>query len=169
MRTALREGNASEFQRLVKANPKSVNARGQDGWTPLMYAALYGDVGSCKLLLDRGAVVNASNAAGGTALIYAVDDLGKTKLLLERGADPNVRSGEGRTALMIAVGKSEPFPVIKLLLEKGADAKLKLPDGRGALALAAADPQSLQLLLDRGATPPLPLSAALAFALPGML
>ncbi len=162
MRTALREGKASEFQRLVEANPKAVNAKGQDEWTPLMYAALYGDVESCKLLLDRGAVVNASNAAGGTALMYAVDDFAKTKLLLERRADPNMRSGEGRTALMIAVGKSEPFPVVKLLLEKGADAKLKLPDGRGALALAAADPQSLHLLLDRGATPPLPLSAALA-------
>ena len=48
MRTALREGKPAEFQRLVKANPKSVNAKGQDGWTPLMYAALYGNVESCQ-------------------------------------------------------------------------------------------------------------------------
>jgi ankyrin repeat protein len=64
---------------------------------------------------------------------------------------------------MIAVGNSGCFPVVKLLLERGADAKLALPDGRGTLALAATslDARVLQLLLDRGATPPLPVSAAL--------
>jgi ankyrin repeat protein len=164
MRSALREGNPAGFQRLLKASPQSVNAKGQDGWTPLMYAALYGSVESCKLLLNRGAAVNAKNDAGATALMYAVDDAAKTKLLLERGADPNLRSGEGRTALLIAVGTSGAFPVVKLLLEKGADAKLSLPDGRGALALAgnSPDPRVLQVLLDRGAAKPLPLASALS-------
>jgi ankyrin repeat protein len=109
MRTALREGKLAEFERLLKANPKSVSGTGQDGWTPLMYAALYGNVESCKLLLGEGAAVNARNTAGGTALMYAVDDVAKVKLLLERGADPNLRSGEGRTALMIAVANSGSF------------------------------------------------------------
>ena len=164
MRTALREGKPADFQRLVKASPKAINAKGQDGWTPLMYAALYGNVDSGRLLLDRGALVNARNDAGGTALMYAVDDVAQTKLLLERGADPNLCSGEGRTALLIAVGNSGSYPVVKLLLEKGANATLSLPDGRGALALAvnSMDPQVLQLLLDRGATKPLPLSFAMS-------
>ena len=137
MRTALREGEPDKFQLLVKANSGSVNAKGA-GWvvTPDV-AALYGSVESVRLLLDRGALVNAQNDAGGTALMYAVDDIAKTKLLLERGADPNLRSGEGRTALMIAVANSRSFPVVKLLLEKGADAKTSLPDGRGTLALAS--------------------------------
>ena len=43
-----------------------------------MYAALYGDVESSRLLLDRGALVNARKDAGGTALMYAVDDVAKT-------------------------------------------------------------------------------------------
>ncbi len=164
MRTALRGGKSAEFGRLLKASPKSANGTGQDGWTPLMYAALYGNVESCQLLLNQGAAVNARNTAGGTALMYAVDDVAKAKLLLERGADPNLRSGEGRTALMIAVANSGSFPVVKLLLENGADAKLTLPDGRGALALAAnsSDARVLRLLLDRGATSPLSLSAALS-------
>ena len=51
-----------------------------------MYAALHGDVDTIKLLVNRGAQVNARNDAGGTALVYAVDDIEKTKLLLERGA-----------------------------------------------------------------------------------
>jgi ankyrin repeat protein len=164
MRAALREGKTASFQRLVKANPKAVNARGNDGWTPLMYAALYGNAESVKLLLDGGAQVNTQNDAGGTALMYAVDDAGKVKLLLEGGADPNVRSGEGRTALMIAAANAGSFPVVKLLLEKGADAKLTLPDGRGALSMvvSSSDPRTLQLLMERGATRPLPLSAALS-------
>ena len=147
------------------------NGTGQDGWTPLMYAALYGNVESCQLLLNGEPLSMRGTTAGGTALMYAVDDVAKTKLLLERGADPNLRSGEGRTALMIAVANSGSFPVVKLLLEKGADAKLSLPDGRGALALAvnSSDPRVLRLLLDRGVTTPLPLSAALSMRLPGML
>src|SRR4029453_17681225 len=122
-----------------------------------------------KLLLANGAQVNASNDAGGTALMYAVDDVAKTKLLLEqRGADPNLRSGEGRTALLIAVANAGSYPVVKLLLEKGADAKARLPDGRGAmtLALTSLDPQMVQLLLDRGATSPLPLGAAIPMGCP---
>jgi ankyrin repeat protein len=129
-----------------------------------MYAALYGDVDAIKLFVDRGTLVNARNDAGGTALMYAVDDLEKTKLLIERGADPNLRSGEGRTALLVAVANAGSHPVVKLLLEKGADAKISLPDGRGALSLAitSLDPRVLQLLLERGATKPVPLSNAIS-------
>ena len=120
------------------------------------------------LLLDRGALVNARNDAGGTALMYAVDDVAKTKLLLERGADPNLCSGEGRTALLIAVASSGSYTVVKLLLDKGSDAKVRLPDGQGTLtlALSSLDPQMVKLLLDRGATRPLPLAAAVAMGCP---
>ena len=41
--SALRHDNPQEFQRTLAENPKSVNAKGQSGWTPIMYAALYGD------------------------------------------------------------------------------------------------------------------------------
>jgi ankyrin repeat protein len=164
MRAALREGKPAEFRRLLKANPDSVNAKGQDGWTALMYAAVYGDVESVGQLLDRGTAVNARNDAGGTALMYAVDDAAKTKLLLERGADPNLRSGEGRTALLIAAANAGSYPVVKLLLEKGADAKLRPPGGQGALTLAmnSQDPRLLRLLLDQGDSQPVPLSLGLS-------
>lgn len=164
MRIALREGDRAAFQRLVKASPRSVNAKGRDGWTPLMYAALYGSAGDCRLLLSRGAELNARNDAGAAALMYAVEDAAKTKLLLENGADPNLRSGEGRTALLIAVANAGAYPVVKLLLERGAEAKALLPDGRGALALAAGSPDArvFRLLLEHGAPRPVPLSAVLS-------
>src|SRR4029453_8976467 len=99
MRDALRNGNRQEFNRALRENPASVNGRGQGGWTPIMFAALYGDVEDVRILLAQGADANAQNNGGGTGLMYAMEDAEKTRLLLDRGADVNARSGEGRTAL----------------------------------------------------------------------
>jgi ankyrin repeat protein len=149
---ALRNGDGTVFDRLLRENPEAVNAKGSGGWTPIMYAALYGDGETVRLLLNKGANPNAQNDDGGTALMYATDNEEKTKLLLDQGADPNLRSGEGRTALLVAVGRAGSYPVVKLLLDKGADARIGLPDGRGGLSAAAGsrDAKVLQLLLDHG-------------------
>jgi ankyrin repeat protein len=164
MMNALRNGNRRDFGKALRENLNSVNASGPNGWTPLMYAALYGDSEAVRALLEKGAKPNAQNHDGGTPLMYAIDDGTKTKLLLERGANPNLRSGEGRTALLIAVGWGGSYPAVKLLLENGADLQARLPDGRGALGLAVAarNAEMLQLLLDRGVEKkPLPLGASL--------
>lgn len=160
---ALRKGNRQKFTRALRENPKSLNAKGASGWTPLMYAALYGDGNAVRLLLEKGANVNAQNDNGGTALMYAIEDAEKTGLLLDHGADPNLRSGEGRTALLIAAGWAGTGSSMKRLLAKRADVRVRLPDGRGVLPLAVGsrDAELLQLLLDHGAEMrPLPLSAA---------
>ena len=153
MMNALRNGDRQGFNRVLRENPDSVNARWAGGSTPLMYAAIYGDREAVRVLLDKGANPNAQNNRGGTALMYAVDSEAMTRLLLDHGSDPNLRSGEGRTALLVAVGQVGCYPVVKLLLERGADGGVRLPDGRGALALAvsARDAKLLQLLLDKGA------------------
>jgi hypothetical protein len=109
MMHVLRNGDRQEFRRVLAANPKSMNAVGQSGWTPLMFAALYGDKDAVSLLLEQGANPNAQNDHGGTALMYAVDDLEKTRALVLRGANSNLRSGEGKTALQLAVGWPGPF------------------------------------------------------------
>jgi ankyrin repeat protein len=160
LRNALRGGNRQELTRAVRKKPALVNAAGENGWTPLMYATLYGDGETVRLLLDHGADPNAQNDDGGTALMYAIEDAEKTRLLLDRGADPNLRSGLGRTALLAAVGQVGSLPAVRLLIEKGADVKAKLPDGRGALSLGAGsrDPEVLRLLLGLGVDrKPLPL------------
>jgi hypothetical protein len=100
MTNDLRNGNRQEFNRALGENPKSVNGKGPGGWTPIMLAALYGDVEDVRHLLALGADPNAQNDGGGTALMYAVEDAEKTRLLLDHGADANARSGEGRTALL---------------------------------------------------------------------
>ena len=160
---ALRNGKRKDFERALRQNPKSANAKGLGGWTPLMYAVLYGDSESVRLLLKNGADANARNENGGTALMYAAGEAAKAALLLEAGADPNVRSGEGRTALHLAAALGADATV-KLLLDKGADPKRRLPEGRDVLSLAASTGNAglVKMLLDRGVpAKPTPLSAAI--------
>jgi ankyrin repeat protein len=152
MVNALRNGDRLGFKRVLRESPGAVQAKGPGGWMPLMYAALYGDGETVRLLLENGANPNARNDRGGTALMYAVDNEEKTRLLLDHGADPNLRSGEGQTALLMAVRRPASYSVAKLLLDKGADAAVHLFDGSGALssAVTARDPDLLQLLVDHG-------------------
>lgn len=48
-----------------------VNVRNGDGWTPLHQAAAYGQLEATKVLLERGARVDAANYLGLTPLDYA--------------------------------------------------------------------------------------------------
>jgi ankyrin repeat protein len=145
---AIRRGDRPSVARLLKQSPKAARTSGSGGITPLMYAALYRDIGSARLLLDAGADPNTPNDAGATALMWAVDDLELTRLLLERQANPNVRSADGRSAVLLAAGRSGAVDVVKALIDAGATL-----DGQAVLTQAAdaGDPAIIRLLLDRGA------------------
>ena len=152
--TLLRNGDANGFRRALSATPAAAARQGADGITPLQYAALYGDVTAVKALLDAGADPNAKNAAGATALMWAVDDEAKTRLLVERGADVNAKSLDGRTPIALAAARAGSSAVLSILLDKGADPNVDLNDltALGEAAYAA-DPAAMRLLIARGATP----------------
>ncbi len=161
--TGLRNGNRQAIQRILRDDAQSVNHKGRSGWTPLMYAAVYGKSEDLSLLLDKGANPNEQNDDGATALMYSVDDPAKTRILLEKGANANLRSGQGRTALLIAAGLTGAQESVKLLLEKGADAKAQASNGLGAISFAifARNATVIQLLLQHDAPKkPLALSDA---------
>src|SRR5687767_14341607 len=73
--SAIRENDLAKLQALLKggADPNVADPRG--GATPLMYAAAVGSTGAMALLLDNGARVNATNATGATALMWAATDI----------------------------------------------------------------------------------------------
>ncbi|KAM0125328.1 hypothetical protein ACHAO1_010650 [Botrytis cinerea] len=107
-----------------------------------------------KLLLDRGADVNAQGGEYGNALQAAAwkGNQETVKLLLDRGADVNAQGGYHGNALQAAawIGNQE---IVKLLLDRGADVNAQ--GGRFGNALQAAawkgNQETVKLLLDRGA------------------
>jgi uncharacterized protein len=96
-----------------------VNARDQNGWTPLLEAVFGGHADTVRVLLDRGANVNATDQTGWTPLMEAAAK-GHTeviKILLAYGAAVNARTVKSRTALSVtAKGNHE---IVRLL--KGTD------------------------------------------------
>jgi ankyrin repeat protein len=116
-----------------------INSIEQSNVTPLMLAAasLDSSVEIGKILIQKGADVNAKDLLGWTPLIYAAYH-GQTEfaaLLIEKGADLNARSNVGWTPLMYAAfsGRAE---VGKLLIAKGAVVNLASRDGKTALSIA---------------------------------
>ncbi len=152
----LRDGDRAAFRELLRLDPKSAMLTGTGGSTPLMYAALYGNAESVRLLLEAGSDPNIRNEARATALMWAVDNLDKTRLLIRNGADVNARSDDGRTPLLIAAARPGSYDVVKLLLDHNADPSQMVNTYRGPmtplrLAAEAGDEPLFRLLLDRGA------------------
>jgi ankyrin repeat protein len=155
--SAIRGNNLTELKTLLdqKAIP---DAADDHGITPLMFAAEIGSLDAMRLLLDRGADVNAQNAFGSTALMWAVSDPAEVRLLLEHGAQVNTAAKSGRTALIIAAFANPSAEVVRLLLAKGA--KVDVMDKRHVTPLNAAtfgnDTATVRLLLEAGGDPDTP-------------
>ena len=141
----------------------------------LREAAIKGDIGTVKVLLDEGVNVNAKDADGRTALTEAAF-YGRTeiaKMLLDKGADVFAKKNDGATPLTMAASHKEIAEMIqreiqllevagkgdnamvKDLLDKGAYVNVRDPEGRTPLTEAAWNNhvETVKLLLDRGANP----------------
>ena len=151
---AAKDGNLPAVQTALSEGAE-VNARDTThGGTPLIWTSYNSHAEVIKLLLEKGAEINAKANNGATALMMAAYQ-GHTeiiKLLLEKGADVNAKSKDGITALWQAAqnGHTE---VVKLLLEKGAEVNAKDTDGGTALMVASESGHTevVKLLLDKGA------------------
>jgi ankyrin repeat protein len=110
-------------------DPEGTVEINQGGLTPLLFAALTGDAESAKQLLDAGADVNETAAAGTTALVMAAHRgfAALVTFLLERGADPNAAGG-GYSALHSAVLRGDA-DMVDQLLTHGASVEVRLTKG----------------------------------------
>ena len=103
----------------------------------LLIAAKNGDINSVKVLIERGADVDARNWLGRTALHEAVlyKHIEIAKMLIENGADVDAKDKWERTALH-AAAKEGTIEIAKILIEKGADVDAKDIDGWTAQEIA---------------------------------
>lgn len=116
---AMRERSAKTAKLLLEQPGIDVNGLNNAGESPLMMAALKGNVSGAQMLLERGAKVNQP---GWSALHYAATgpEPKLVALLLERGAEINAASPNGTTPLMMAAQYGSEASV-ELLLAHGAD------------------------------------------------
>lgn len=128
------------------------------GTTALLEAMKYGRrhfvrLQLVRLLIDRGADVNASGLSGETPLMVLPTDgnIPVLRLLIAHGAKANKTNHRGETAFLLA-GRDESIEAMKLLLNAGADINAGRPT---PLMEALYSPFGLRVefLLKHGADP----------------
>ena len=134
---AVREPAPNALRVLLNAKNIQVEARNSQDESPLMMAAIRGQLDIARQLIDKDADVNKP---GWAPLHYAVsssqgDALAVAKLLLDNSAYVDAASPNGTTPLMMAAMYGPP-EAVKLLLEESADPMLKNQLGLTAIDFA---------------------------------
>jgi ankyrin repeat protein len=178
-------GNDTETIRLIIDAGVDVNAANALGLTPLIVSAGdNGNVRSVKMLLAKGAQVNAVSLApfmypglapkAGTPQFGSITALGMAapfgppeliKALLDAGADVNAKDVRDMTPLMMAVSTDHQDPaIIRMLLDHGAKLEPKSVLGETAhdWARKIALPTGIQLLKTKTEDAPRAIPVAIA-------
>jgi uncharacterized protein len=134
-------GRVDRVRELVDANPGLATAFAPDGFHALGLAAFFGSPEVVRLLVERGADVNAvaRNAQIRTTALQAAaasSDNESARLLVEAGADVNVAQPGGFTARHAAAANGNE-ELVRLLLEHGADRTATTDEEKTAADLAA--------------------------------
>ena len=132
--------------------------------TPLVYAVNRQHLDAAKLLVERGADVNAAAKIGGPPLMVAVAKKRPEliTLLLAHGADPNSTAGK-QTALHAAV-KHGCLDCVAALVEAGADVNARTADAFARTPIHLArfheHPEIADYLMGHGVVLPKPAPVA---------
>ncbi|CAN1176626.1 ANK1 [Linum perenne] len=151
---AAREGKTEVCKFLVDELKLDVNAKDEDGETPLLHAARQGHNDTAKYLLERGAKPAIPSDLGATALHHCAGE-GNTELmkyLLSKGMQVDFDSDAG-TPLVWAAGHGQK-DALKVLLEHHANPNAETEDGITPLlsAVAANSSECTELLVQAGAS-----------------
>lgn len=144
-------GNTGKVAEILDRDPSQVKSWSADGFTPLHYAAFFGQTAVARELVRRGADVGAVSmnpmevtplhsaaAAGATEIV---------RMLLESGAPANAKQHGGWAALHAAADHGDR-EMVKVLLQYGADPLVLNDDGKSPAMLAEQKkhPHVVQLL-----------------------
>ena len=103
-----------------------VNISCESGWTPLMVAAIFGNVGVMERIIECGGRMDAMSKEGSNALSFAITQ-GKKKaamLLIRSKADLKMGIGEHATTVFTLACEAGHHDIAKELLKHNADMTL---------------------------------------------
>lgn len=150
------EVSSDLFNYILDQSNQLVNSQEAGGWTPLVIAASKGNLRLVKILLDRGADVNAKTYMDQTALYVSANNgfINVVNILLDHGADAKIRVKKSYESAAIAAITSGHLHILKRLIDHEPEL-LKLPTVSGATILHAAAQigreSSVEMLLKAGA------------------
>lgn len=114
------QGDVASAKKVMAKKDFKINKTDADGLTPLMNAALSGDLSLVKLVLKKKPDLEFKNTEGDTALAVALtnDQFDISKELINAGAKVNINvAGESNDTLLIQAAKSN-LEITKLILAK---------------------------------------------------
>jgi ankyrin repeat protein len=125
-------GDMTEVKAVIGRGDVYVDSMDKNGFTALMYAALYGHVKIMEYLLAAKeskaleADINLVGEASGFTPLMLASMNGKlpaVKFLIEKGVKLNTEDKNGFTALIFAAGNNH-YEVARYLVEKGTDVNI---------------------------------------------
>ncbi|EFR03483.1 ankyrin repeat domain-containing protein 52 [Nannizzia gypsea CBS 118893] len=161
--------NERTIMRLIESGA-DIRLKQKEGWTPLHGAASQGYVAVARLLLKKGANIEAKREKGGYSgwdsvlvglilegmtPLHTAAQCGQkemAELLLEEGASIDAMTKEGATPLHLAAWRGR-LSIIELLLDKGAYIEAKSDKGYTPLHVSSFEGELsvVELLVHRGA------------------
>jgi uncharacterized protein len=125
-------GDVEQLRERLDADPSAATSFSADGFTALHFPAFFGGVESARLLLDRGAEVDAHGRGWMTGTPLNSAAAGRhadvARLLLDAGADPDARQASGWAPLHSAAHNGD-LEIVEMLLMNGADPAATNDDG----------------------------------------
>ncbi|WDQ16158.1 SMI1/KNR4 family protein [Rhodopirellula sp. P2] len=117
-------------------NGLNVDHRGELNKTLLMHAAWKCRLEIMKLLIERGASIDAADDDGHRPIFFAVftHSPDALKMIVSHGGNPGDFNSDGQSVLMRAVDNPS-YRCVEELLRLGADVNYKSPDGETALSV----------------------------------
>jgi ankyrin repeat protein len=133
------QGDTEQLTALLTENRSLVGLLSTDGWTPLHLAAFFGKTDAARLLLNKGAIVNAKSTNQMQNMPLHAGASGRhvdvCKLLIEHGAPVNARQHGGWSPLHAAAQNGD-MELAKALIEAGADVNARAENNQMPLDLA---------------------------------
>lgn len=113
---AASDGDMTRVKELLDQDKTAVNAKDENGYTPMHAAASWKHPKLLKYLIDNGGDVNILDTTGDTPL-HICEDKECAQLLLDHGADPAIENEEGMSAVYTTL-ENEALEVTELICNK---------------------------------------------------